>query len=161
MPFSFADALARHEHITFSYRLLSGVRQRAVVDLRGIDDAILPLEAGCYKRNSVAPDEWEAGKTPLIAGQDGVTSPKIIKRVAPEYPSSAFGVEGGVPLRVITSHDGKIPADGIEVEREDPPGFGFADAAVAAVKQWRFEPARFEGKPVDAEFQVFVQFTRE
>jgi protein TonB len=35
----------------------------------------------------------------------------------------------------------------------------FSDAAVAAVKQWRFEPARLDGKPVDITVKIPVKFT--
>ena len=38
-------------------------------------------------------------------------------------------------------------------------GAGLDERAIAAVKQWRFDPARRKGVPVDVLVEVAVEFT--
>ena len=51
------------------------------------------------------------------------------------------------------------PRNRIEILRSNRPNMGFEDAALAAVKQWRYEPATQNGRPVDVYFTVVVDFT--
>ena len=46
----------------------------------------------------------------------------------------------------------------LELLRCDRPDLGFEAAAMAAVRQWRYVPARLDGRPVDVYFTVFVSF---
>ena len=36
---------------------------------------------------------------------------------------------------------------------------GLSEAAVSAVKQWKFKPATLRGKPVDVYFNLTINFT--
>jgi protein TonB len=66
--------------------------------------------------------------------------PVVIRRVAPVYPDTArrHDIQGLVVIEAILDRDGRIEP-GIKVIKSVPP----LDAeALAAVRQWRFRPAR-------------------
>ena len=67
--------------------------------------------------------------------------------VTPVYPEEALraGLEGLVVLEAIVDERGRVGHD-IKVVRRL--GHGFDEAAVAAVRQWRFRPATRDGKPI-------------
>ncbi|UCF68472.1 MAG: energy transducer TonB [Acidobacteriota bacterium] len=98
---------------------------------------------------------------PLMPGLAGVSEPELIPetRVEPEYPELArrARIQGRVILRAVIKKDGSV-AD-IEVLREPQANLGFSDAAISAVKQWRYRPAMQNGRPVDVYFTVTVNFT--
>ena len=77
-----------------------------------------------------------------------VTTPRVITEVKPTYTSGALlhRVQGTVVLELVVRSDG-CPSD-IRVVRSLDPG-GLDDQAKAAASQWRFEPGRLNGKPVD------------
>ncbi len=64
------------------------------------------------------------------------------------------GVEGSVVLWLIVDADG-LPQQ-IKVQRSL--GMGLDEEAVRAVKQWRFQPAIKDGKPVPVMINVQVNF---
>ena len=74
----------------------------------------------------------------------------------PVYPAKALKdrVRGVVVLRVLVSQNGE-PLE-VKVEREARQDL--TDAAVAAVKQWKFEPARKDGYRVRAYTRVRIPF---
>lgn len=85
---------------------------------------------------------------PVEAG-GGVVSPVLIESsgVKPLYPEEALraGLEGLVVLEAIVDERGRVGHD-IKVVRRL--GHGCDEAAVAAVRQWRFRPATRDGKPI-------------
>ncbi|HXO42515.1 MAG TPA: energy transducer TonB, partial [Thermoanaerobaculia bacterium] len=85
---------------------------------------------------------------PVDAG-GGVVSPVLIESsgVQPVYPEDALraGLEGLVVLEAIVDERGRVGHD-IKVVRSL--GHGCDEAAVAAVRQWRFRPATRNGKPI-------------
>ena len=85
---------------------------------------------------------------PVEAG-GGIVSPVLIESsgVKPVYPEEALraGLEGLVVLEAIVDERGRVGHD-IKVVRSL--GRGFDEAAVAAVRQWRFRPATRDGKPI-------------
>ncbi|MCC7540700.1 MAG: energy transducer TonB, partial [Deltaproteobacteria bacterium] len=83
--------------------------------------------------------------------------PELVERVLPEYPARAraLELEGQVVLEVVVDREGR-PEPAIRVLRSQPP---FDGAAVAAVRRWRFRPARdAEGHPVRVLMEVPVRF---
>jgi TonB family protein len=86
----------------------------------------------------------------------GGTQPQVVSRVNPSYPRSARenSIEGVVVIRAIVRKDGQV--DEVEVLRDLP--YGLGDAAKAAVKQWRFTPATYNGAPIDVYYTVTVKF---
>jgi periplasmic protein TonB len=86
----------------------------------------------------------------------GVSAPKAIYSPDPEYSEEARKVKhmGVVVLWLVVDRDGK-PRD-IRVLRTL--GLGLDEKAMEAVKNWRFEPALKDGKPVDVQITVEVTF---
>lgn len=77
---------------------------------------------------------------------------------APEYPrmSKRAGEQGRVLMKVLVTTEG-MPAS-VDIQKSS--GFERLDAAaINAVKQWRFEPARKGGKAVSAYVLVPLSFT--
>jgi TonB family protein len=89
-------------------------------------------------------------------GVDGVTAPKLISSVTPQYSEQARRdrYQGFCTLAVVIGPDGK-PSD-IRVTR--PLGEGLDPKAIEAVRQWRFVPGRKDGKPVAVRIKVEVSF---
>jgi TonB family protein len=86
----------------------------------------------------------------------GVSAPKPIYAPDPEYSEEARKVKhmGTVVLWLVVGPDGK-PRD-IRVLRTL--GLGLDEKAIEAVKNWRFEPAMKDGKPVAVQINVEVNF---
>jgi TonB family protein len=85
-----------------------------------------------------------------------VTVGKLLSRVQPVYPPLArqARIQGTVSVNVIVRKDGTVEAENV--------GAGhplLVQAAVDAVKQWRYEPTTVNGEPVDIETKVYVAFS--
>jgi protein TonB len=96
---------------------------------------------------------------PLVAGVDA-TMPILIPgtRVEPVYPEAAKreGVTGKVIMQAIIRKDGTV--GNVQVLRAPEPDLGFSEAAVAAVKQWRYLPGQQGDRPVDVIFTILMDF---
>ncbi len=79
---------------------------------------------------------------------------------APRYPVAAAqqGIGGKVLLVVDVAADGSVR--GVEIEKSEPAGV-FDAATLEAVKQWKFEPASENGKPVAGRVRIPVDFEVE
>jgi protein TonB len=79
----------------------------------------------------------------------------LIHMVKPDYPKAAKkkGIEGDVVMKALLTKEGVV--DTVDVLRGDPI---LAEAAVKAVKQWRFRPYLLNGDPVEVETQLTVRF---
>jgi TonB family protein len=86
-----------------------------------------------------------------------VISPRVLVQVQPKYTNDALlrKIQGTVELELIVTRNG-MPAN-IRIRRSLDPG-GLDDRAVAAVSDWRFEPGKLSGKPVDVLVTVFLDF---
>jgi len=85
-----------------------------------------------------------------------VTVPVLIHKVEPIYPETAkeSGLSGDVILRVST--DAKGETTWVSLDDGHPE---LARAAIAAVSQWRYEPAlSSDGKPVSTTFFTLIRF---
>ena len=71
--------------------------------------------------------------------------PVLIQSVAPDYPPAALaaGKTADVTVRIAIDADGLVT----DVTVVAPVGDGFDAAAVAAARQYLFEPAEFDGAP--------------
>jgi protein TonB len=75
----------------------------------------------------------------------------------PIYPnmSKRLGEQGTVVLRVLVKADGNAG----EVEVKSSSSYPRLDqAAIDAVKTWRFNPAKIDGKAIDEWYQVPIPF---
>ncbi|MBZ5609536.1 MAG: TonB family protein [Acidobacteriia bacterium] len=86
----------------------------------------------------------------------GVSPPRIVSKVDPEYTDEARAAkyEGTVVLFVELDPDGI--ARNIQVVKSL--GLGLDDKAIAAVSQWRFNPAQKNGEPVTVQATIEVNF---
>ena len=86
----------------------------------------------------------------------GITPPTIVREVKADYTEDARrrNVEGEVLLEIVVLRDGSVG----EVTLRDGLDSGLNTRAIAAVKQWRFSPARRMGQPVDVVVEVAVEF---
>jgi len=96
-----------------------------------------------------------AQEEPLAAGSEGVPVPKKTKHVQPAYPQEALaqGVRGIVILDIVVDTQGKVESTG--VVRSVP---GLDEAAIAAARQWEYEPTKVGGKPVRVRITVPITF---
>ncbi len=82
--------------------------------------------------------------------------PKVIKRVEPEYPDVArrAGLEGDVFVLLIVDEKGNVAS--AQVVKSTNPIFN--EAALKAVKQWKFSPGYQRDKPVKVRLMQPIHF---
>jgi len=75
----------------------------------------------------------------------------------PKYPDTARrdGKEGRVLLRVLVNEEGRTAS--VQVNRSSG-AEALDQAAVAAIKRWRFSPARYGEKPVESWVRIPIDF---
>ena len=102
-----------------------------------------------------ARDQSAAPITASIKVGSTLGSPRKVKHVEPIYPARAraAGVSGTVVVEVAVAADGRV-----ERARVVRSIALLDEAALDAVRQWRFEPFRFEGVPTAIVFTVTVTF---
>lgn len=85
-----------------------------------------------------------------------VVEANLIHDVAPQYPAEAgrARVEGAVVLLATIGTDGCVKD--VRVESGLPI---LAQAAIDAVKQWRYKPYMIDGEPVEVDSRITVNFT--
>ena len=83
---------------------------------------------------------------------------RLVRRVDPVYPEKArdLGLEGPVRLRVAIARDGSI--EDVKALSGHPL---LAEAAIAAVKQWRYQPTVLNGAPVPVLTVLTITFHRQ
>ncbi|MCU0244899.1 MAG: energy transducer TonB [Acidobacteria bacterium] len=96
--------------------------------------------------------EFEKG---AVRATGAVKPPKLVKQVAPVYPETArqARVEGVVILEARADEKGDVVD--ARVLRSVP---ALDKAALAAVKQWKYEPMVIDGKPRPVVFTVTIRF---
>ncbi len=86
-----------------------------------------------------------------------VKQPVLQKKVEPPYPEIArrARIQGVVILEAVITKTGTV--EEVKVLRALNPVLD--QAAINAVKQWKYQPAMLNGKPVKVYFTVTVNFT--
>jgi periplasmic protein TonB len=86
-----------------------------------------------------------------------VTAPRVITEIKPTYTNEALlqKIQGTVILELVVQANGR--PSGIRVVRSLDPG-GLDEQAIVAASQWRFEPGRLAGSPVDVLVTVMLDF---
>lgn len=128
--------------------------------VRNQDAAIAQLERDIEAlRRSVAAKPAAAAVAPAAAASQPVamTALKRTKTVMPQMPDSARrrGITGWVEVVFTVTEKGDV-ADA-EVRNSSPEDV-FDDAALRAVRAWRFEPATKDGKPVSTRTMIRLKF---
>jgi protein TonB len=89
--------------------------------------------------------------------ESGVSSrARLLGGAPPEYPTAArtAGVEADVPLEIVVSAAGTV----IDARPLQHVGYGLDEAALRAVRAFRFTPARREGREVAVRMRWVVDF---
>jgi len=93
---------------------------------------------------------------PRVAVDGSVQAARLIKKVQPSYPEIARDerISGTVKIHAIIDKDGRV--SGINGVRGV---CSLAESAVAAVRQWRYSPLLFNGKPVEIDTEIDVVYS--
>ena len=83
-------------------------------------------------------------------------NPRVLRKVDPKYPEAARRAnrEAVVMVEFTVDVDGKAT----DIKVADPKGFGFDEAAIEAIKKWRFTPAKKDGVSVPKRVRQPVRF---
>jgi protein TonB len=83
--------------------------------------------------------------------------PVPLFRSRPDYPAQAMakGITGTVTFKFLVDADGMVSS--VEIVRSEPAGV-FDDATMAAVRQWRFQPAKIKGAAVACWAQSSINY---
>jgi protein TonB len=85
-----------------------------------------------------------------------VSTPRLITQVTPKYTGEALRhkIQGTVTLEAVVMDDGCTSRIHV-VKSLDR---GLDEAAMTAVAEWRFEPGRLAGRPVNVLVVIVVDF---
>lgn len=93
------------------------------------------------------------------AAQSKTEPPVPVRTVAPDYPDELRreGVSGLVMVKCEIDVQGNVTTT--EVEKSSNPAF--EKPALAAVKKWKFKPAKQDGNPVAIKVSIPIKFVFE
>lgn len=114
--------------------------------------------AGKDSRLTAPPTKWDVKQEPEPPKKGPVTRRLVaVSRVMPVYPwrAKAMGVEGWVKVEIIVDTEGS--ASRVTVVDDKPKGI-FGEAAIKAIKQWRFKPAFIDGQAVEQRAVQLMEF---
>ena len=143
---------------------------RSAIDAKDLPDARQRLDAvRALGLESPQLARVEAQYASAFAAADaGATSQKqpafatLVRRkyVKPDYPLPAERrqIEGRVEMALTVDETGKVKH--VEV-RNAKPANTFEKAAIAAARKWEYQPAEVDGKPVESQTLVAIDFTLE
>jgi protein TonB len=101
--------------------------------------------------------EQAASVTPerVLALSPAAAENSLIHRVEPEYPEEARNrqLQGAVVLDIHIGQDGLVQE--AKLVSGEPL---LADAAMAAVRQWRFQPRLVDGAPAEMQTRITLNF---
>jgi protein TonB len=105
---------------------------------------------------AVVPPPPKAAAPARIKQGGAVTAASIITQTHPNYPPLArqARIQGTVVLHAIIDKEGKVAQ--LEVISGHPL---LVQAAMEAVKQWRYKPTQLNGEPVEVDTTIQVTFT--
>jgi protein TonB len=124
----------------------------------GQEDALVAVDTflSYLAQNALPPPADVAAPTAVvpIAAQLIAAS-----RVEPRYPPLArrLGIGGTVVVVALIDAAGRVAS--AEVVEDPAPIHGLGRAAVAAVREWRYVPARLAGRPVESSVTVEIVFS--
>ena len=132
--------------------------QRTAENASGVE-ATAPILSGVTENLSSALSAVVSAPLDLprrtVTISQGVSEGRLQHRVLPEYPAQArtLRVEGPVVLEAMVMEDGSV--HDLKVVSGHPT---LARAALDAVRQWRYQPYRLNGKPVAMRTEITIKF---
>ena len=114
----------------------------------------VPVAAGAVAHGR-GPQQKEQVEKP----GDGVTVPRIVREVKPQYTIEAkkAKIQGSVWLQAVVLKDGTV--GDVTVTKSLDSVYGLDDEAVKALKQWLFAPGTKDQQPVAVQVEVEMTFT--
>ena len=94
---------------------------------------------------------------PETYAESGVSSrARLLEGAPPEYPSAAriAAVEAALPLEIVVDPSGKV----VDARLLRHAGYGLDEAALRAIRAYRFVPAQREGRGVSVRMRWVVDF---
>ena len=86
---------------------------------------------------------------------NGIAAPRLVRRIDPAYPAIAVAARVSATVQLEAEVDARGQVASVRVERGHPL---FDEAAVAAVRQWRYQPLLLNGEPTGFVLTVTVRF---
>jgi TonB family protein len=89
--------------------------------------------------------------------QDEVQPPKVLRQIRPRFPEGLrrLGMAGKVVVEIIIGEDG-VPRHPRVLSGWGGPAMTYV--ALDSLREWRFEPARLDGKPIKVYYVLTVNF---
>ena len=99
---------------------------------------------------------WIVPAAIALAAHAAQTAPKVLETPSPGYPAvlADTGISGTATVDVVVKTDGTVGE--AKLKSSDHEAFG--EAALDAIKKWRFEPATLDGSPVEKRVTVPFKF---
>jgi len=94
--------------------------------------------------------------TPIKGECDDITDPVAVEKTSPKYPEEArkAKITGLVIVTAVINHEGFVE----DIEIRESPDALLSEAAIEAIRTWRFEPALCDGNPVGVWYDITVKF---
>ncbi|MEO8902631.1 MAG: TonB family protein [Polyangiaceae bacterium] len=114
------------------------------------------LSALLLGRAAFAQDPSSGPASAVSPDAAAAVAPTLKEHADPVYPADALrdGVAGTVGLELTVDESGHV----VDAQVVQAAGHGFDEAALSAVKGWRFEPAQQGGKPIRSTIQLALPF---
>lgn len=118
-------------------------------------DVIVPI---AFTFNLASPSGANQFAVVYPDGVPGLLPPRPTHSQPPAYtePAMRAKIQGDVLLAVVVDSTGTVTS--VRVARSLDKQFGLDDQAVAAAKQWTFEPGRLNGTPVMCQVALVLNF---
>ena len=153
--------MLRNGQLLSSPKVRQRIDERAILSSVGGPEAALlffVVEVDRVAASTLVPSGLPLTWRPSAKVADGVDvlPPKVVQKVDPVYPEAAKRdrIAGVVVLRALVGKTGNV--EDVKVLKGLPSGL--TEAAVAAVRQWKFEPGRVNGKPDTVQFTLTLNF---
>jgi TonB family protein len=111
----------------------------------------------CLAAGPVAAQAPPTAETRVYKPGDGVSAPVLVKEVKPQYTAEAKDakVQGTVLIECVVETDGSVGDVRVTKSLDEDLDL----EAVKAVRQWRFEPGKKDGKAVRVQITLEMTFT--
>jgi TonB family protein len=141
-----AEEAARRKDVTAAQKMLDEARAMGATGA-GVEAAAAAVGSARQKAD-------------LLAKPQAVRDEMVVKSVSPEYPAKAQRrqVEGYVDLHFTANEAGEV-VDVTVVKAE--PADMFEDAAVRALKRWKFKPLVIDGEAVSQRLALRMRFAMQ
>jgi TonB family protein len=153
--------------ITDSLRaqLLTGAEEAAArkdvtLAQKMLDEARAMGAAGAGVEAASAAVNKAKRKAEALAKPQAVRDDMVVKSVTPEYPSKAQRrqIEGYVDLHFTTNEAGEVVD--VSVAKAEPPDM-FEEAAIRALKKWKFKPLMIDGEASSQRLALRMRFAMQ